>query len=375
MTTARQNNTETPVDTGTTVNTENLTEATPEYTELPYTFKVVPEVLKLLQLTLGNSGAVRKTNDFWQWKHHANPFGVSYGLLAWDEQAEEIASLRVLMRWSFGTRDGKVVQAARAVDTATHPDHQRRGLFLRLTRRAVVELTAEGSGFIFNTPNQKSLPGYLKMGWKEAARWPLYLKPLRPLRMAYRRLRPKPPEAAMAFANQFREGILPWHTFMQRYGDQVENLLTTWERARRQVGLRTVRTVDYLNWRYGGHPHIEYGVYPHTDQGYRLQGFAILRPNGRFGWQETVLTEVCLAQPELSLGVQLMRGLCHNLTSDYLIAHFAEGTLEAELLRRCRFWKVPRQQIIFTVHPLQATTGHITQPNAWDLSLGDLEIF
>jgi GNAT superfamily N-acetyltransferase len=346
-----------------------------QYEVRPYTPEALPAVLTLLQQTLGNSGAVRKTEEFWRWKHHANPFGTSYGTYAWDEAAEQVASLRVLMRWTFTARDGGLLQGARAVDTATHPDHQRRGLFSRLTRQAITELTAQGTAFIFNTPNQNSLPGYLKMGWQETAHWPLYLKPLRPLRMAYRRLRPLSAEEARNFGVHFGGSVLTWDHFVEQYKDQIEALLTMGEKGRRQVGLRTVRTMDYLAWRYGGHPHVQYGVYAHTDLQGQLQGFAILRPNGRFGWQETVLTELCLAQPDIAAGIQLIRGLARQLHSDYLIAHFADHTVEAEIIRRSNFWQMPRQQIIFTVRPLQASASDLCHSDAWDLTLGDLELF
>ncbi|MDH5380092.1 MAG: hypothetical protein OEW75_04520, partial [Cyclobacteriaceae bacterium] len=32
--------------------------------------------------------------------------------------------------------------------------------------------------FIFNTPNEKSRPGYLKMGWVDAGRLPVYFRPV-----------------------------------------------------------------------------------------------------------------------------------------------------------------------------------------------------
>jgi hypothetical protein len=106
-----------------------------------------------------------------------------------------------------------------------------------------------------------------------------------------------------------------------------------------------------------------------------LQAFAILRPNVRYGWQETVLTELCLAQPHREVGHHLLRELVHQLHSDYLIAHFADQTLEAALLRHANFWQLPRQQIVFTVRPLQATAAPLVQADAWDLTLGDLELF
>ena len=53
------------------------------------------------------------------------------------------------------------------------PAHQGRGIFRRLTMTAVEELTAEGVDFVFNTPNDNSRPGYLRMGWSTVGRLPL----------------------------------------------------------------------------------------------------------------------------------------------------------------------------------------------------------
>ena len=84
---------------------------------------------------------------------------------------DRIAAFRTLMRWEF-VRGGEVLHAVRAVDTATDPDYQGRGLFRALTQHGLEEVRAEGVDFVFNTPNDQSRPGYLKMGWREVGRLP-----------------------------------------------------------------------------------------------------------------------------------------------------------------------------------------------------------
>ena len=84
-------------------------------------------------------------------------------------------AFRVLMRWEF-VEHGRVVHAVRAVDTATHPDYQGRGIFTRLTLHALDELRHE-IDFVFNTPNDQSRPGYLKMGWQVVGRLPTAVRP------------------------------------------------------------------------------------------------------------------------------------------------------------------------------------------------------
>jgi GNAT superfamily N-acetyltransferase len=114
-----------------------------------------------------------------RWKHLENAFGPSPMWVA--DAGGDIVGLRVFMRWEF-ERDREVVRAVRAVDTATHPAFQGRGIFTRLTLAGLEELKAEGVEFVFNTPNSQSRPGYLKMGWHELGRPVVSIRPIRPIR-------------------------------------------------------------------------------------------------------------------------------------------------------------------------------------------------
>jgi hypothetical protein len=88
-----------------------------------------------------------------------------------------------------------------------------------------------------------------------------------------------------------------------------------------------------------------------------------------------VLTELFLQSPDLAFGRQFMKRLCRQLKGDYLVAHFARNTIEQKLLYRSGFLKLPRKGMVFTVRPLNVPPQNILQPGAWDLSLGDLELF
>lgn len=340
-----------------------------------YNAEAISEVLKLVKVTLGNEGAVRKTEAFWRWKHEDNHFGSSYGLYARDEAQALAVGLRVLMRWQFRTLVGEVLRAVRAVDTATHPAYQRLGIFSKLTRQAVDDLKRDGVDLIFNTPNARSLPGYLKMGWQVVAKWPLYIRVLKPARMLTRRLKSVPAsQQLIKFEAFFVPGIMTWPAFAERYKKDIPDLVQNWEQQRRQIGFRTLRDFNYIQWRYGRHPQLTYGFYPfeHSD---RLAGFAILRPNWRYGWQEIVLTELFLRQPDIKLGRRFLKRLIQQLCGDYLVTHFSAPTFERALLRRAGFLQVPKQGMTFTVNPLSPRSQSALAAAAWDLTLGDLEIF
>jgi N-acetylglutamate synthase-like GNAT family acetyltransferase len=140
----------------------------------------IPEIVSLLKVSLGES-LMPKSDAYWRWKHVENPFGESPVLVA--RMDGKIVGVRAFMRWSWESEWGRI-NAMRAVDTATHPQYQGKGIFNKLTMALLDQCRLDGVSLIFNTPNSKSLPGYLKMGWIQAGKYPLRIRLVRPLSMA-----------------------------------------------------------------------------------------------------------------------------------------------------------------------------------------------
>jgi GNAT superfamily N-acetyltransferase len=113
-----------------------------------------PAILALLTKSLGWHDDPRYQALF-EWKHDQNPFGRSPMWVACD--GDRVVALRVFMRWQF-RRGNETLRAVRAVDTATDPEYQGKGLFTALTLHGLDELRADGVDFVFNTPNAQSLP-------------------------------------------------------------------------------------------------------------------------------------------------------------------------------------------------------------------------
>lgn len=122
----------------------------------------LPQVLALTKAHLDEDF----NETFFKWKHLENPFGVSFAMGAWD--SDKLVGLRLFMRWEFVGPNATIVKAIRPVDTVTHTDYRGKGIFKTLTLKGL-ELNQNNYDLIFNTPNQNSLPGYLKMGWQKIA--------------------------------------------------------------------------------------------------------------------------------------------------------------------------------------------------------------
>lgn len=131
-----------------------------DFREIDYQ-KDISEIVNLIKKGLDKG----YTEEFFRWKHLKNPFGKSYGLVATDNG--KIIGLRMFMFWKFSNiNQNKNLIAIRPVDTVVDDDYRGKGLFKQLTLRGLEECKGKYD-LIFNTPNENSLPGYLKMGWKE----------------------------------------------------------------------------------------------------------------------------------------------------------------------------------------------------------------
>lgn len=129
----------------------------------------------------------------------------------------------------------------RAVDTATLPSHQGKGIFSKLTMAAVDELTDAGVSAVFNTPNDKSRPGYLKMGWHQVGRVPVKIQPRSPLTIPAM-VRSK--VAAEKWGIETDVGLDPGEALAE--SGPVEAALRA---SPSPTGWATPLTVDYLRWR------------------------------------------------------------------------------------------------------------------------------
>ena len=311
-----------------------------------------PAVLALLQASLGWVPD-DQYGRFFAWKHRENPFGRSPAWVAVD--GERIAGFRIFLRWEF-ERDGAVVRAVRAVDTATHPDYQGRGIFSRLTLHAIEELRAEGVGFVFNTPNDSSRPGYLKMGWQPVARLPVLMRP-RSVVALVAVARARVPAEKWSLPTEVGRPAV--EALSDR--DAVAALLSS---CTTEGGMRTRRSPEFLTWRYGFGP-LAYRVVLAGDR--LSDGLVVFRLRRRGGAVEAAVCDVIVPDARRRSIGRLLRKVLHDSGADYAVRiggrHVARGGS----------FPVPGQGPTLV---WRSVAEPLMPPAAdWRLALGDVELF
>ena len=336
-----------------------------DYIVRPYDDADEGNVIELLDATLGAGPIGERTGEFFRWKHVANPFGHSFMLVA--VSGRRIIGLRAFLRWSFQAGP-RTLHAVQAVDTATHPDYQGRGVFRRLTLAALEELRDEAD-FVFNTPNEKSLPGYLKMGWEVVGTIPVSVRLRRPVRFAkrvrsFRDIAGSPVDVTVE---------APSASDVINGSSEVPELLTEMN-AWREDRISTDRSMAYLGWRYCTAPGLDYWAVREPGKG-RLRGFAVFRIRSRGSLVEASVTDLFVRPGDRRCARTLIRAIASAAPVDHLTCHFPTGTVAASAAVRSGFLPT-RKGIRLAVNKLRP--GILPDPAllaSWALSLGDVEVF
>jgi GNAT superfamily N-acetyltransferase len=305
----------------------------------------LPQLLELLQASLGWVPDEQYA-AFYRWKHHENPFGSSPAWVAVD--GGRIVGLRVWLRWRF-VRSGQRWEAVRAVDTATHPAYQGRGIFRLLTTSSLELLREAGVAHVFNTPNEQSRPGYLKMGWEEVGKLPVavrFLSPMAALRATQARVPADKWSTPTDVARSAAEVIAERHDLRELVA------------ALRSDRIRTDVDLKFLSWRYGFAP-LRYRAV--SDDA----GVAFYRLRRRGPTVECALGHVLAF--DAGAKHQLLKRVAATCGADQVLQISEHPDWRAGYLR------LPGAGPVLTWRGL----GEARKPplGAWDLTLGDVELF
>ena len=310
----------------------------------------LPQIIALLKQSIGEV-LTPKTEAYFLWKHEKNPFGKSKVLLAVEDN--KIIGLRAFMRWRWVSWQ-QTILAVRAVDTATDPEYQGKGIFKTLTLQALEECKAEGVDMIFNSPNPVSMQGYLKMGWTVAGKLPLFI-------------------GAGSFLPHFysKDQV---DLFYHKYSVEtaLEKITSNWSLHKSEFVLHTPVDLNYIAWRYRDCPVAKYGAVIEPGQfGFifrikKLKAFMELRLCEV--WTESGATDGHHARDAFKKLVKEIKPAVISCASSPLFLH---GKSQITKLFG-PFKKGP----VITIRSLAINNlNNFDQFNLWTPSLGSMELF
>lgn len=316
----------------------------------------IPAIVNLLRLSLGESSSPKST-EYWNWKHINNPFGKSPVIVA--EENGTLIGVRAFMRWKWQC-NGESFPALRAVDTATHPAHQGKGIFKKLTLALVGKCASEGDAFIFNTPNTQSKPGYLKMGWRELGRIPVKMKIVKPVSMLLHKLK-----ISKAVDNTDLSGYnITADTFQTSLFGKTSPTSSFVEAAHPR---------NYLTWRYAECPIKRYfcAFDSQSDPSIAIVFYVKDQAWGR----ELRICEVVAPHPDAKAFQRLLKQVRHEAGVNFISVSEYKSGIVKNVLNASGFLKLNIGPA-FTFRPLRDDLPDLFYKiENWQFAMGDMELF
>lgn len=200
---------------------------------------------------------------WFEWKYTDNPYfdGVPAVVATFEDRIVGARPFFALPIRAGGT----ILTALQPADAMVHSAHRRRGLFTRMTERALEWFAGSASepSFCFNFPNERSLPGNLKLGWRTVGTVPTYYRIENA--GAFIETDGFPAKLATAACQGFLRTVdtLCWSAgdrSIVRRSDVPAGTLASLYRRRVPRDLHAHRTAEFYRWRFAN-PNWEYTTY------------------------------------------------------------------------------------------------------------------
>jgi GNAT superfamily N-acetyltransferase len=265
-----------------------------------------------------------------------------------------------------------------------HPEYRRRGLFSRLVAACEREAWRRGADFVTTMPNERSRPGFSKLGYREPGRRQLLLRPLDLSKLARRAISWAIPARMFCSAGRAFGGLraLPAtraHTELELLAHAPVDLDQV-NAADRELfpGLRLTRSRTWWDWRYAASPRNYQTLRSREAQG-ATAGLVTTTVEQRGGLGTGYIVD-WLVRDASRIPV-LLAGALRQLraTGAALAACVVSSEAQVRALRAAGFWRVPHWAPLkpfFTVFkPSPAMNvnlaAQLSTIESWHQTLGD----
>lgn len=280
----------------------------------------------------------------------------------------------------------KTILASQSLDTMTHPDYRRQGMFETLAKKVYDEARNEGIYLVYGFPNEFSYPGFIKkLNWFYIDTMQSMFKPLDwrntiKLKVGNEFLQGIAATGAGLVFNKvffrtqkppFVEGLtISQTTFFDERFDEF------WSKICHQSQIIVVRNRDYLNWRYST-PNVSYSILVAERDG-KICGYLVLRDRKDRMKKNVRLSYIfdIVAQSEEVMHCLVSRAVehCRQNKIDLILYSFIAGRIYHRVLKRNGFISLPfTERMRFCAY---SSSPHIsreflTKGENWFVQIGD----
>lgn len=296
-------------------------------------------VRSVLEATYGAEATPASTYDWWS-------FGFTRAISGFmvAEVSGRVAGVQPMEIFPFvdGTND---LRGGMLTGVAVHPDFRRRGIFSELVKACEAEAWRQGAVFVTTMPNEKSRPGFLKMGYSDLGRRQLLMRPLSPGATGGKML-PVLGQLAGGGGTMLQSLLkrvpsVPGYSVCETctVGEGIDAL--TQKHSVLFPGVRLQRTMAWWRWRFLESPLRKYRLLEAHTAGGQLAGLAASTVEMRKRLKVCYLMDLLVSDEEVV--AVLMRRICEVAKAEGvdMVAAVVSSAPLVEVLKQSGFWAVP----------------------------------
>ncbi|RQG91256.1 GNAT family N-acetyltransferase [Natrarchaeobius halalkaliphilus] len=343
------------------------------------------DFLDLYDMVLGE-----RNEEWFRWKYEENPY-VDHVPMIVATHGGDLVGTKPCFALELRI-DSRTYLGFQPADVMVHPDHRRRGLYSRTTERLKEHYRDREPALFFNFPNEATLSGSLKHGWRIVEEVPTFYRVQRPDALIDREDRlSRLSSAAHPVASAYLRACellvdRPANVVVHRFdGLPTEQLLELYDRGVPGT-IHANRTEPFYEWRFEN-PHWSYDAYVATRDGEPIAG-VVVGTTLDDGSTITCLTDVVplATTPGRRDGLQaiLDRVVADHREADLLAT--SGRAIPAPLLRRFGFLSdasLPLSRITLpttqVTYPIATEGGHewtvgaraVTDPANWTITFAE----
>lgn len=309
---------------------------------------------------------------FFDWQYRGNPEGRAIIFLAEDSNgmiAAQYATIPIPLRFR-GTR----IVGSLSLNTVTHPDYRRLGLFTKTAKAVYEQLPRQGIPYTIGFPNENSYPGFVrKLDFVDLGQPKFLVKILDPVPfVGGQDLANKWPRFAALVRKVTKKlrrktGSADFTRELPDF-DQL-GIQDLWE----SVDLVVAADERWLTWRYLENPIANYRIMvagnAKAPDGLIVSRAPVETPRGHIGY----IMELMLRK---GARLEVVQALTREATDDFeakgcsaICVLASPGSRKVSLLKQCGFRVVPRK---FNRIPRLIVRKHAAEE--WDITLRDVDV-
>lgn len=352
------------------------------------------KIVALFERVFGKPMGPTESPGHWRWEYGQNPVGPRSIELVWHDE-------RLVGQYAVSPRrlwvDGRERLAALSLDTMTDPDYGRQGIFSASAAACYTGMADRGFEFVYGFPNANSVGGFeRRLGWTMIMPAPVRVKPLDVGELVASKLGAPmlgpllaPPARAVAHAPWVFDRLV--HAARSRIGGgpqfEVRDVPSfgpwvddVWQRCRDQHRTWVIRDQEYVGWRYDLRPESDYRRVQLLADG-EVVGFAVLAFNDGMQGRVAFVMELVVDLAVRGSVSALLRGVearAREAQANLMSVMAGPASPLLSTLLRHGYVPLPEklfpQELHFGARAFDPRNQGLYDPNAWQLTWGDIDV-